>query len=90
VQLTWFTQPYITRLRYEPATETVEATTLSLLARPRTDTFHLAEVEEVASVHPLSSFQAHGRRYYLDAGEYRRSALALPLPLLLVPHTAGH
>jgi hypothetical protein len=72
LQLTWFTQPYITRLRYTPSTDTLEATTLSLWAQPRTDRFHVAEVAEAASVHPLTTFQARGRRYYIDAGERRR------------------
>lgn len=44
LQLTWFTQPYVQRLRYDPTTETVEATTLTLFAQPRTDRFHLNEV----------------------------------------------
>lgn len=43
-QLTWFVQPYVQRLRYEPGTGTVEATTLTLLAQPRVDRFHLSEV----------------------------------------------
>ena len=67
-QLTWFTQPYVTRLRYERGTGSVEASTLTLLGRPRTDRFQLGEVQEAASMHPLTSFQARGRRYYVDAG----------------------
>lgn len=119
-QLTWFTQPYVQRLRYDPATDTVEATTLSLLAQPRTDRFHLNEVSKSAcahllgcfteahvqhqagrpvltatvagcwsanepcrpsqvteadSVHPLTSFAARGRKYYVDAQNFPNQEL---------------
>ncbi len=56
-QLSWFTQPYVQQLRYARGSDTLEATTLTLLARPRVDRFHIAEVCEVEGVHPLSSFQ---------------------------------
>lgn len=115
LQLTWFTQPYVQRLRYDPTTEMVEATTLTLFAQPRTDRFHLNEVgrtwdmlvsrparnsscvpwgcsavlfsldmrlvtepslrcssqvTEADSVHPLTSFAARGRKYYVDAQNF--------------------
>ncbi|EFN54418.1 hypothetical protein CHLNCDRAFT_135778 [Chlorella variabilis] len=73
--LTWFTQPYVTRLRYERGTGSVEASTLTLLGRPRTDRFQLGEVQEAASMHPLTSFQARGRRYYVDAEHFGDKAL---------------
>ena len=75
VQLTWFTQPYVQRLRYDAATDSVEATTLSLVATPRVDRFHVGEAREADSVHPLASFQARGRRYYLDAANFGDKAL---------------
>lgn len=44
LQLSWFTSPYVLRLSHDPATDTMEATTLTLLARPRTEKFNVAEV----------------------------------------------
>ena len=85
LQLTWFTQPYVQRLRYERGSDTVEVTTLSLLAQPRTDRFHVSEAGEADSVHPLTSFQARGRRYYLDAEHFPDKALMARL----VPQAAA-
>lgn len=76
-QLSWFTQPYVQQLRYERGSDTLEATTLTLLARPRTDRFHIAEVGEVQGVHPLSSFQVRRRP--------TSRAAAGPLGLCIVP-----
>ena len=42
--LHWFAAPYVQRLRYSPTTDSVEVTTLNVLARPRTTSFHLGEV----------------------------------------------
>ena len=83
VQLTWFTQPYITRLRYERPTDTLEATTLTLLSKPRTDRFHLADVRPADTVHPLTSFAARGRLSYLDADNFSD----MQLLARLVPHS---
>ncbi|KAI7840187.1 hypothetical protein COHA_005970 [Chlorella ohadii] len=88
-QLTWFTQPYVQRLRYDPATDTVEATTLSLLAQPRTDRFHLNEVTEADSVHPLTSFAARGRKYYVDAQNFPNQELLVRGAVKLVPQAAA-
>jgi hypothetical protein len=85
VQLTWFTQPYVQRLRYEHGSDTVEVTTLSLLAQPRTDRFHVSEARDADSVHPLTSFQARGRLYYLDAEHFPDKALMARL----VPQAAA-
>ncbi|KAL4458309.1 hypothetical protein ABPG75_013174 [Micractinium tetrahymenae] len=85
--LSWFTQPYIQQLRYERDTDTLEATTLTLFARPRIDRFHIGEVGEVESVHPLSSFQARGRRYYIDAEHFPDKAL---LARLMPQAAAAH
>ena len=84
-QLTWFTQPYVQRLRVERRSGTVEAETLTLLARPRTDRFHLGECAEADSVHPLSSFRARGRLYYVDANNFPDRALLAQL----VPQAAA-
>ncbi|PRW59509.1 transmembrane mitochondrial [Chlorella sorokiniana] len=83
--LTWFTQPYVQRLRYDPTTDMVETTTLTLLARPRTDRFHLNEVTEADSVHPLTSFAARGRKYYVDAQNFPNKELLVKL----VPQAAA-
>ncbi|KAL4423110.1 hypothetical protein ABPG77_004793 [Micractinium sp. CCAP 211/92] len=85
--LSWFTQPYVQQLRYERGSDTLEATTLTLLARPRVDRFHIAEVGEVEGVHPLSSFQARGRRYYVDAEHFPDKAL---LARLMPQAAAAH
>ena len=87
VQLTWFTQPYITRLRYERPTDTLEATTLTLLSKPRTDRFHLADVRPADTVHPLTSFAARGRLYYLDADNFSdKQLLARLVPQAAAAH----
>jgi hypothetical protein len=55
--LQWFTAQYGQQLTYGPETDTVEVVTLNLLAQPRKQRFHIAEVQQVDSVHPLSSFK---------------------------------
>lgn len=73
--LHWFTSPYVHRLVHKPDEEAVEVTTLDVLGRPRSAAVPLAAVHEADSVHPLSSFAAGGKIYYLDRDHFADKSL---------------
>ena len=73
--LHWFTSPYTHKLVYDPKTESIDVTTLDMLGRSRTQTIKVADVKEADSVHPLSSFGADGKIFYLDKDYFVDKAL---------------
>lgn len=88
--LHWFTSPYTHKLVHHPETDSVEITTLDVLGRSRTQTIKLADVSESDSVHPLSSFAAGGKIYYLDRDYFMDKALLERLaPSPAVPAEGG-
>lgn len=64
--LHWFTYPYIHRLSCDGKELDIETTTF--LAKKKVDRIPLKEIQAGApgSMHPLSTFQAFGRVYYID------------------------
>ncbi len=64
--LHWFTYPYIHRLSYDGKGFDIE--TATFLAKKKVDRIPLEEIEAGApgSMHPLSTFKASGRIYYID------------------------
>lgn len=73
--LHWFTSPYVHRLVYDPSTDSADVTTLDLLARPRRQHINVAEAREAETMHPLSSFSAGGKIYYVDADHFANKEL---------------
>ena len=64
-----------------------QVTTLSVLGRPHTTTFHLAESRAADSIHPLTSFEARGRHYYVDADYFENKGLLARLaPVAAAAH----
>ena len=83
----WFTSPYVQMLRYHPAQQEVEVTNLNLFAKPQTVRFRLGEAREADTIHPLASFEVHGRRYFVDADTFPDKAL---LAKIMPQATAAH
>lgn len=71
----WFTSPYAHKLEYNPADDSVEVVCLNLFAKPVKYRFHIAEVRQVDSVHPLSSFSAQGKMFYVDQDNFSNKRL---------------
>ena len=67
----------------------MQATTLTLTARPRTDSFHVSEATAADTMHPLTSFAARGRLYYLDADHFPDKQLLAALVPDAVAATAA-
>lgn len=76
------TGPYVQHLTWDPDTDTVEVTTLNLMARPQTQRFHVAEAQPADTVHPLSSFKVRSCKPLCRWEQGATLALA---PCLLVP-----
>ncbi|KDD73173.1 hypothetical protein H632_c2460p0 [Helicosporidium sp. ATCC 50920] len=69
--LYWFTKPYVLRLEHARGSPSALVTTATLLGTPRSQTIRVADIRPVDSVHPLSSFQAGGRVFYVDPNAVR-------------------
>ena len=59
----------------QPTRPRAKVTALNLLGQPRTTTFHLDEARAVDSIHPLTSFEARGRQFYVDADHFEDKTL---------------
>lgn len=66
----WFTSPYVHKLEYNPDDDSVQIVSLNLFAKPVKHRFHIAEVRQVDTVHPLSSFTAQGKMFYVDQDNF--------------------
>ena len=55
--LHWFTSPYIHRMVYHRNTGMVDLESLTVLARPRRDSFHVASVAYPQTYRPQATFQ---------------------------------
>jgi len=69
--LYWFTYPYVHELEYfegKDGQRYLKIKQLNFLARERQETIPLQDIEagEINSMHPLSTFMARGRVYYID------------------------
>lgn len=82
----WFTSPYVLRLVHHPETDAVEVSCLNFLARPRTWRFSVADVSQPDTIHPLSTFAANGKVYYVDKDSFANKRL---LERLAPADTAG-
>ncbi|KAL6778155.1 hypothetical protein ACKKBG_A17135 [Auxenochlorella protothecoides x Auxenochlorella symbiontica] len=68
--LHWFVSPYVQRLEVDRRTGGVRAETLTLWGTDRCHAFHLSDVSAVSGVHPLTSFQALGKTFYVDPSHF--------------------
>ena len=66
-------------IQYRQSEQQVEVTNLNLFARPTTQRYHVAEFHEADTIHPLTSFEARGHRYYVDAEHFPDKALLAKL-----------
>lgn len=82
--LHWFTSPYVHRLEHLPKEDTIKVNSLDMLGRRKQRNIPLTEVSEAQSVHPLSSFAAGGKLYYVDADRFQDKELLARM----VPSTA--
>ena len=55
--LHWFTSPYIHRMVYHRKTGMVDLESLTMLARPRRDSFHVAAAAYPQTLKPQATFQ---------------------------------
>ena len=67
--LHWFTSPYIHRLTYHRKTGMVDLESLTILARPRHDSFNISAVEYPRSLKPQSTFQVTFPMFNLSVGQ---------------------
>lgn len=58
--LHWFTSPYIHRMVYHRKTGMVDLESLTLLARPRRDIFHVTSVAYPQTIRPQATFTVSG------------------------------
>ena len=65
--LHWLLKGYITHLYYQPHTERVAALTLSFLARRARSEFPVDEMRPPSGLAGFSTFQAHGKGFFMHA-----------------------
>ena len=81
--LHWFTSPYIHRLTYHRKTGMVDVESLTILARPRHDSFHVTSVEYPKTLKPQSTFQVTPHTFSADS---KRPSLQLLTIVLVSEH----
>ena len=66
--LHWFTHPYVHQLRYYDEDKAIDVETLNFLAKKSMNRIPLDSIESGAegSLHPLSTFRANGKVFYVD------------------------
>ncbi|KAF8067367.1 hypothetical protein HT031_002415 [Scenedesmus sp. PABB004] len=73
--LHWFTKPYVHALSRRAADGRLRATGLTFFGRRVSTEFDAAELAQPDGYHPLASFKARGRTYYVDRGSFADKAL---------------
>uniref|UniRef100_A0A383W2Y6 Transmembrane protein 186 n=1 Tax=Tetradesmus obliquus TaxID=3088 RepID=A0A383W2Y6_TETOB len=73
--LHWFTKPYVHQLLYNKQADMVRAQYLTLLGGTRWQEFAVSSTAEPTGYHPLASFKAQGRVFYIDRGNFHDKAL---------------
>eukprot|EP00775_Hariotina_reticulata_P011833 gene11833-11977_t len=73
--LHWFTAPYVHQLLYNDKTDVIRAQTLTLLGGTRWREFAVSSVTQPTGYHPLASFKAGGKTYYVDRANFQDSNL---------------
>jgi len=68
--LHWFTSPYVHLLVHNPTDNSIDVKTLDVLGRSQWRHISLEDVQEAESVHPLSSFAAGRKIYYVDTDRF--------------------
>ncbi|KAF6260631.1 hypothetical protein COO60DRAFT_1625661 [Scenedesmus sp. NREL 46B-D3] len=73
--LHWFTKPYVHQLLYNEQADTVRAQYLTLFGGRRWQEFAVSSAAEPTGYHPLASFKAQGRVFYIDRANFQDKAL---------------
>ncbi len=58
------------RLTYDPAARIVEIDSLNLLARPMRRRVGLDDIRHADTIHPMASFEALGKMYFVDPNNF--------------------
>eukprot|EP00879_Flechtneria_rotunda_P020577 GHRR01021652.1.p1 GENE.GHRR01021652.1~~GHRR01021652.1.p1 ORF type:complete len:239 (+),score=76.79 GHRR01021652.1:924-1640(+) len=89
--LHWFTKPYVHQMLVNRTSDVAKVQMLSFFGRTVWREFPLSSVTAPTGYHPLASFKAQGRTYYIDRGNFLDAELLKRLvPSSDSPAGQGH